>query len=81
MKLSEKGLEKVQNYSSVDFEIEGFEPDDFEDCVVLTLEEAEKFYLDLVALIALQPISIDRLFFAWKKLKNPLKERGNKNET
>lgn len=41
MKLSEKGIEKVQNYSSVDLEIEGFEPDDFTGAVILTVEEAK----------------------------------------
>ena len=41
MKLSEKGIEKIENYSSVDLEIEGFEPDDFEGVVVLTVEEAK----------------------------------------
>lgn len=39
MKLSEKGIEKVQNYSSIDLEIEGFEPDDFQDVVIFTVDE------------------------------------------
>ena len=53
MKLSEKGIEKVENYSSVDLEIEGFEPDDFEDVVVLTVEEAKEFLIAFQDLIDL----------------------------
>lgn len=41
MKLSAIGLEKVENYSSVDLEIEGFEQDDFEGIVVLSVDEAK----------------------------------------
>ena len=41
MKLSEKGIEKVKNYSSVDLEVEGFEPDDFQNVVVLSVDEAK----------------------------------------
>lgn len=47
MKLSAIGLEKVENYSSVDLEIEGFEQDDFEDIVVLSVEEAKGILWDL----------------------------------
>ena len=48
IKLSAIGLEKVQNYSSVDLEIEGFEQDDFQDVVILTVKEAKqiKVFLD-----------------------------------
>ena len=49
MRLSEKGIEKVQNYSSVDLEIEGFEPDDFEGCVCLTVEEAKEIAVTMFA--------------------------------
>lgn len=44
MKFSEQGLEKIENYSSVDLKIEGLEPKDFKDVVVLTVDEAKDLY-------------------------------------
>ena len=70
MKLSEKGVEKVNNYSSVDLEIEGLEPDDFEDVVVLTVEEA-KTLLDIGNFIkSAYPEAI-----VWRCAVDDLKER------
>ena len=58
MKLSEKGLGNVFYHQSLDLDIDSYEfkPEDFEDfecCVVLTLEEAKEISFQLYSLAML----------------------------
>lgn len=78
MKLSEKGFNKSVN-NLIHLRKLEFEPSDFEDCVVLTLEEAKKLYLDLFALSDMQPIPVER-FYAWKKFKDQIEEQKKRHE-
>ena len=71
MKFSEQGLEKIENYSSVDLEIEGLEPEDFKDVVVLTVEEAKEISFHLYKLATLYELQILELD-PDKKLIKPL---------
>ena len=71
MKLSGKGLGKVCYHQSLDLDIDSYEfkPEDFTDCVALTIEEAKVM---LEALLRL-PVEGNKLIL--KKTLIPLKER------
>ena len=58
MKLSEQGIEKVENYSSVDLIEEGFEYDDFEDVVVLPIYDAKEIFAIIEDCVPLNVIAM-----------------------
>ena len=95
MKLSEKGESRLYGSHNVfyDDDIEGdvvalwelskvweFEPDDFKDCVVLTVEEAKRImdYIDGVVFISDElQMHIEHLF---KPLKDGIKQAEDNND-
>ncbi len=58
MKLSEQGIEKVENYSSVDLIDEGFDYDDFEDVVVLPIDDAKEIFAIIEDCVPLNVIAM-----------------------
>ncbi|MBO5746551.1 MAG: hypothetical protein J6S13_05620 [Clostridia bacterium] len=75
MKLSEKGKRKfLDNFYWFS---EEFDQDDFEGCVILTVEEAKGIYDDLIRLSEMSSLDISR-YYAWKRLNERIEQAEGK---
>ena len=75
MKLREKGKRKfLDNFYWFS---EEFDQDDFEGCVILTVEEAKGIYDDLIRLSEMSSLDISR-YYAWKRLNERIEQAEGK---
>ena len=75
MKLREKGKRKFLD--NVYWFSEEFDQDDFEGCVILTVEEAKGIYDDLIRLSEMSSLDISR-YYAWKRLNERIEQAEGK---